>query len=267
MSTPLLNECLRWFHAHADSYLAISPEQVRFLVQRKTTHTLRVLAHTRGILKTSHVPAHLHEPAEIAAVLHDVGRYPQLVHKATFDDHTGLNHAEEGARILAPLPLLDPLGDRMKQTVVTAVQYHNVGVLPEGLEPDAVALLQILRDADKLDAIRNNLRYMDPKAPHGKALKSGLVWHPTEVSSEAVDNTLARGLVPFTSIRWSNDFILFLCCWVYDLHHVYAYRRLKNSGNYARLLAMLPDGAPFDRVKAHLTDDLNRYVTKPPALP
>lgn len=255
---PLQRDCLDWLLAFAHEHMGRTGGELRQLIRRKITHTMRVLAHVRHILDEMEGGPELRRVAEIAAILHDTGRFPQLERRATFDDRAGYNHAEEGARILAGTALLDPLGEKWRGVVLTAVRLHNLGVLPDGLAPEERTVTEILRDADKLDAIRNNLRHMDPKTLHGKALKSGLTWHATEVSPEAVRLTLDRRLIPFTTIKWSNDFILFLCNWLHDLHFPYPYRVLDRTGQFEELLGWLPDNGPFPEIKAQLRADLKR---------
>lgn len=253
---PLQRHCLDWLLAFAREHMDRTDGELRQLIRRKITHTMRVLAHVRHILDETDSGPELRRAAEIAAILHDTGRFPQLEHRATFDDRTGYNHAEEGARILAGTGLLDPLDGKWRGVVLTAVRLHNLGVLPDGMTPEERAVTEILRDADKLDAIRNNLSHMNAKTLHGKALKSGLTWHATEVSPEVVRLTLDRQLIPFTAIKWSNDFVLFLCNWLHDLHSPYPYRVLDRTGQFEELLARLPDSGPFPEIKAQLRADL-----------
>lgn len=257
-----ITEHLVWFDKYARRHEALAHDAVRELVQRKQRHTLRVLGHVRGILKTISIPTHLSELAEISAILHDVGRFPQLVNRATFDDQTGYNHAEEGVAILRDSNRLDSMPAEEKEIILTAVQYHNRAEIPPNMPPDAALVLKILRDADKLDAIRTNLRYMSPDSPHGKALKSDLIWHETEHSPHIANLALNRKLIPYRDIQWSNDFILFVCCWIYDLHFHYAYRRLDRSGQFEQLLAWLPNKHPFPALKKQLRTDLSQFVAK-----
>eukprot|EP00831_Metopus_contortus_P041274 TRINITY_DN32365_c0_g1_i1.p1 TRINITY_DN32365_c0_g1~~TRINITY_DN32365_c0_g1_i1.p1 ORF type:complete len:263 (-),score=53.50 TRINITY_DN32365_c0_g1_i1:280-1068(-) len=258
MRTEQVKHSQDWFNAYTRRYLDRAEGTVRDLVRRKISHTMRVLSHVQGILEELQPDEALAQAAEVAAILHDVGRFPQLLGHKSFDDHAGYDHAEQGAIILAGAEVLNPLPEHWRDVIMTVVRYHNRGVVPEGLDAEAQTVLEILRDADKLDAIQGNLKYMNPNSLHGKALKSGLAWHDTEVSPEVVRLTLDRKLIPFKAINWSNDFILFLCCWLYDLHVPYAFRHLDQSGNYERLLAMLPDQGDFVPVKAQLRADLSR---------
>ncbi|MBG0791653.1 MAG: HD domain-containing protein [Desulfovibrionaceae bacterium] len=257
-----IQRCLKWFDAYTRSYVARAPKDILLTVQSKISHTMRVLAHVRAIIGESAVPDGLKPVAEIAAILHDVGRFPQLVQSASFDDRTGYNHAEEGEKILRTATVLEPFDPAFRELVLTAVRFHNLGVLPDDLTGDERLVLEILRDADKLDAVRNVVRYTTPESAYGKALKSGMAWHETEVSDGVVDLVLQKKLIPFTAIHWSNDFALFLCCWIYDLHFPYAYRTLAESGNFEKLLAWLPDAAPFDRVKDSLQADLEDFISR-----
>ena len=222
---------------------------------------MRVLAHVRAIHQgIGNIRDDLRPVAEVAAILHDVGRFPQLVQSSSFDDRTGYNHAEEGEKRLRTATVLEPFEPEFRELVLTAVRCHNLGVLPEDLSDDERLVLEILRDADKLDAVRNVVKYTTPESAYGKALKSGMTWHDTEVSDGIVKLVLDRQLIPFSAINWSNDFCLFMCCWIYDLHFPYAYRELNDSGNFEKLLAWLPDDAPFTRVKKHLRADLKRFI-------
>ncbi len=258
----LITEHLVWFDKYARRHEEKADDMVVELVQRKRRHTLRVLGHVRGILKTISIPARLSKLAEISAILHDVGRFPQLVGRATFDDQTGYNHAEEGATILRDSNKLDSMPAEEKEIILAAVQYHNRAKIPPNLAPDTALVLKILRDADKLDAIRTNLRYMGPDSPHGKALKTGLIWHKTEYSPHIAKLVLNRQLVPYQDIKWSNDFVLFVCCWVYDLHFYYAYKHLDRSGQFEQLLAWLPNENSFPALKKQLRTDLSQFIAK-----
>lgn len=255
-----IQRCLEWFDSYTRDYVGRAPKDILLTVQSKISHTMRVLAHVRAIIEESGIRDDLRPVAEVAAIVHDVGRFPQLVQSSSFDDRTGYNHAEEGERILRNTTVLEPFEHGFREMVLTAVRCHNLGVLPDDLSPDERLVLEVLRDADKLDAVRNVVKYTTPESAYGKALKSGMTWHDTEVSDGVVELVMDRRLIPFEAIRWSNDFTLFMCCWIYDLHFPYAYRNLAESGNFEKLRAWMPDDAPFDRVKKRLRADLKRFL-------
>lgn len=261
MPTSDFQQTLTWFNNQATQFKNHAGDDAP-LIERKQRHTMRVLDHVHEILKESGASDTLAQAVEMATLLHDIGRFPQIVDRETLDDKEGYNHAEEGARIINETHLLDNFSPDMRGVILSTIKYHNRAVLPENLGNDARLALEILRDADKLDAIRNNLKYLNPNAPHGKALKSGLTWHDTEVSPEVMELAMQRQLIPFETINWSNDFILFLCCWLYDLHFTYTFNHLKQSGNFEALLAKLPDTAQCTEAKKQLREDLDWIIAK-----
>lgn len=255
MSVNSLERYEAWFADHVEAYRKRAGAHQE-MIDRKVRHTMRVLGHVREIRRECDCDAGLGHAMEIVAILHDVGRFPQLVDRGTYDDNHGYNHAEEGVRLLKETDLLDALGVATRELVLSAVNYHNCAILPGQLDIDTRLVLEVVRDADKLDAVRNNLKYLNPAAPHGKALKSGLSWDDTAVSPLVLDLAMKRQLIPFKTIKWSNDFILFLCCWLYDLHFHYSFMYLKQSGSFEALLARLPDNETFAPIMEQLRGDL-----------
>ena len=120
-------------------------------------HTDRVRSHIQVLARAEGVDPVL---AELAALLHDVGRSqpgPEAEH--------GARSAALAAPILAELPL----GDADRDAVLHAIRWHNSG-------RDDSLLLCVLRDADMLDGLgavgivrafmsRSDLLPYDPGAP------------------------------------------------------------------------------------------------------
>ncbi len=256
MHDDFFTTCLDWLHHHAAAYREQAGDDAP-LIDRKLRHTMRVLGHVRGIEPEAGAGAELVRCMEIAALLHDAGRFPQLIRQKTYDDRKGYNHATAGALIVEESGLLDPLTGNERAVILDAIRHHNVATLPHGLTPDTQLVLNVLRNADKLDAIRNNLKYLNPDAPHGKALKLGVIWDDEQVSPEVLRLARERRLIPFGEIKWSNDFILFLCCWLYDLHFHYSFKQLQDSGNFEILLGKLPNSEPLASLKTQLKEDLD----------
>jgi len=245
-----------WFETYTNGHLTMAGAMTD-IIERKKRHTMRVLGHVREIIKESGVTPELAGAMEITALLHDVGRFPQCVKGMTAKDY---DHGEAGARIIADTDLLDSLSMDMRGTILSGIKYHNRATLPAELSQDTRLVLEALRDADKLDAIRNALKYLNPDVSHGKAGK--LAWDDEEISPAIVDLTLKRLIIPLSMVKWSNDYYVFLCCWIYDLHFVYAFKHLRVSGNFEALLAKLPDNDQCATVKTLFREDLDWIIAK-----
>jgi len=256
MNATQLQRIIDWFNGYVKDHKTDAGDNLPY-VQRKYRHTLRVLSHVREMVPACGTGDDACLLIECAAILHDVGRFAQLRVQSSYDDGKGYDHGTQGAITLEEAGILDDLPEGERSTILETVRFHNRAAIPEDIGPDSRRALEVVRDGDKLDAIRNNLKYLNPAAQHGKALKSGLTWHDTEVSADVLEQVMSRQLVPFKSIRWSNDFILFLCCWIYDLHYPYAFNQLVESGNYDKLLGLLPDTPAVAPAKAQLRGDLD----------
>jgi len=262
MNSDIFAQCRQWFDEHTAHYREKAGPEETEMVDRKIRHTMRVVGHVQAIVAETPPLEELSEAVEVAALLHDAGRFPQVVKHNSYDDHATCNHAEVGARIVMDADLLDPLPLETRGIVLSAVKYHNVAVIPDNLGTEARLVLEVLRDADKLDALRNSLRYLDPDNPNSKALKAGLTWDADKFTPELLQYAMDRTIIPYENIQWSNDFALFLSCWLYDLHFPYAFRQLKTSGQYEILLGQMPDTEEFIRLKEQLRDDLDWILAR-----
>lgn len=261
MSATLFGQCKTWFAEHVATYRARAHGDSAY-VDRKERHTYRVLGYAREIVPEAGGGPELVEAIEIAALLHDVGRFPQVVGHGTYDDGESLNHAELGARIVRDEGVLDSMELHWREVILSAIHSHNVAVLPDQLSPDARRVLEVVRDADKTDALRNNLKYLKPDQPYGKALKAGLTWDDETISPAVADLALKRQLIPFADIKLSNDYILFLCCWLYDLHYHASFKLFKNTGCFECLVARLPDNEVGASIKRQLLEDLDWLIAR-----
>lgn len=250
-----------WFNDLVDHYRKAAPSAAKHM-DNKVAHTMRVLDHVRGMRKEINAGPELGHAMEVAALLHDVGRFPQTANKALGKSVPGFNHGTEGAKILEGADILDSLSPNMRKAVIESVKLHNAPQTPIAGDPVIQTVLEAVRNSDKLDGIRNNLLYLSPDVLQGKASKTGMKWDADEVSEEVVKFALDRQLIPMNAIRWSNDFILFLCCWIYDLNFNYSFLQLKESGNFKALLDKLPDNSSVSKVKEQLLDDLNWIEAK-----
>lgn len=135
----------------------------------RVRHHILILAHAEGVDSIL---------AELAALLHDVGRT-----KPGPEDEHGARSAAVAGPLLAGLPLTD----EEREAVLHAVRWHNSGW-------DDTSLLCILRDADMLDGLgaigimrafmsKGHLLPYDPNAPFEK---SGDRWPAAHASDQVL---------------------------------------------------------------------------------
>jgi broad specificity phosphatase PhoE len=118
----------------------------------KLHHTDMVVANAKAIAQGEGMDAETAEACELAALLHDTGRYEQLRRYNTFRDSDSVDHAVFSHDIVREKGWLD--SHPRKDAILGAVLFHNRRDVPEGLDAFSLAVAHCVRDADKLDIFR-----------------------------------------------------------------------------------------------------------------
>jgi hypothetical protein len=178
--------------------------------------------------------------AEVAAICHDLGRFPQFRDFRTFKDSESINHAHLSARIIKEHDLLDFLPQNQRDAVTLAVRLHNAFEVPAGLAPETEELLRLLRDADKLDIWRVFIDYF--YAPEAKRASGAGLGFPDLpfCSPEVLAAVGAQQMVQLSIMKSLNDFKMLQLSWIYDINFATTLRLIKERGVVEQLAATLP---------------------------
>jgi len=225
-------------------------------VQLKIDHTLRVLEFARRITPALHLSPRLEELAHLAALFHDVGRFPQYARYRTFHDQISVNHAYQGVLSLKQHHVLAALPGSDRKLVLGAVALHNRRFLPQKLPEELQCLTRIVRDADKLDIFAVMLTHFNPGTPHNKVVNLELKPHPDRYTPAILAQVLDREMVNYQEMVWVNDFKLLLSSWVYDLNYRVSRGIFQERGYLEELLGYLPRNPEFSRLGRQLREDL-----------
>jgi len=246
-----------WFDAFCGSFRTTDAEVQRNF-DLKQLHTRRVCEAARLI--TADGAPRRQMLAQVAALCHDLGRFPQYQEYRTFLDSQSVNHAQLSAQILQQSSLLDFLPKPDRDSVYFAVRLHNVFQLPSGLPPQTDDLLRLVRDADKLDIWRVFIEYFfAPEKERASAAGLGFPDLPT-CSPDVLAAVQAGQMVELRSLNCLNDFKLLQLSWVYDINFPATLRLIKERGLVRDLAATLPRDAEVlaivDRVQGYLEERL-----------
>lgn len=255
------------FLAYARSFYTDDPDpDLKAAIDLKIEHTLRVCDESRYISAALGLAADARYLAEIAALFHDVGRFPQYAHYHTFSDGKSEDHAALGVRVLRERRFLAALGSA-EDLLLRVIGYHNRLALP-GPEDETAACLffsHLLRDADKLDIYRVVTDYYRRPASQ----RNGWVaWElpDTPGLSEAVcDDLMAGRVVHNDHLRNLNDFKLLQVGWVYDINFAPSLRCIRERGYLGMLRDALPDSPRieeiFEKVGAYVANRMEEDPT------
>jgi hypothetical protein len=246
-----------WFTAYCQTFRTTDAEVQRNF-DLKELHTRNVCEAARLIAQGGGERRQM--LAQVAALCHDLGRFPQYRDFRTFLDSASLNHAHLSAQILKQYSLLDFLPKTESDAVGFAVSLHNVFQIPSGLPSKTEDLLRLVRDADKLDIWRVFIEYFyAPEWERASAAGLGFPDLP-DCSPEVLAAIEAGEMVKLTMLKSLHDFKLLQLSWVYDINFPSTLRLIKERGVVEQLAATLPKNAAvlaiLDRVHHYLESRL-----------
>ncbi|MDC0335432.1 HD domain-containing protein [Pseudodesulfovibrio sp.] len=232
-------------NSFAHSYLT-GNEQLDEYIRLKLAHSLRVLDNANLISESENLTGHTGDLCRLAALYHDIGRFPQLAKYKTFNDRESINHGRLGATTLRSFPLPGQLSDRDMRTIRFAVAQHNLKSIRPSLPEHLASPTQVVRDADKIDIFRVMIEHFtsdepDPTVTHGFADV------PDKYSMEIYDAVMVQHPADYTLIRYANDFKLILLGWLNDLHFASSLRLLVERRYIKEMFSLLPKD---DKIKA-----------------
>jgi len=239
MSVYDLSQYLSWFQSFVKGFYFGTEEDVAN-INLKKDHSLRVLREA-GMLTTSlQLPSPLADVVHIAALFHDVGRFPQYRQFKTYNDRESLNHASSGVAVMRRADILCRLVPTDRKLVLAAIFLHNRPVLPARLSSTQSLILRIIQDADKLDIIPTVMANLEPAAPSSRVVSLGLAPDSDRYSDAVYRKVADRQPVAMSEMVWVNDFKLMLLGWLPTLNFPASRRVVLERSYPERLQALLP---------------------------
>lgn len=237
-----------WFDSYVRTYDDIDEEGFRNILlkvehTRKVCEVMALLAAGEGLSpEDSRIAA-------AAALLHDVGRFPQFRRWRTFRDSDSDNHARLGIEVIREQGVLDGLPAAERLLIEEAVRFHNLLALPLRFQSPTSLYIRLIRDADKLDIWRVFLDFFrQPDDLRPSAVTLGFPDLPA-VSPDCVRELAAGRVIRLEDVRVLNDFKLLQISWVYDLNFRSSYRLLQQRGHIQALGETIPlDGSAAQAV-------------------
>ncbi len=235
---------LDWFENFTDSFREGEPDDVR-RIDLKKEHSLKVYQEALRLTQTLDITADLAACIHVAALFHDVGRFPQYRRFKTFRDADSANHAILGVATIRASGALADLDRKSRSLICSAIMVHNRRNLPEGfVSREAYSPLTVaakaVRDCDKLDILRIMLDHFE-SGEEDDVVTLGLTSDPGRASSCATDAILEGRTLAYRDMRFVNDMKLLLASWVFDLNFPASKAAFFERGHAARLFAGLPE--------------------------
>jgi hypothetical protein len=259
----------RFFKTFFENWLERERED-REPLRLKYEHSLKVLAHARllaaseefaAAARRSSLPLDLlRRAALLAALYHDLARFPQFFRWRTFVDGLSTDHGRLGVKTLKEEKALAEESSHVRKLTQSAVILHNRHRLPARLPADARLISEVVRDADKLDICRVFAEQLVEGGPRSPVALLRVRDDPALYAPKVLEDALARRVASYGDLRSVNDFRVLLGTWQYDLRFAVSRRKLAEEGNLRALLEGAPLPAPLRPARDRLLADLRRAL-------
>lgn len=119
----------------------------------KHKHSLRVMNVCKRIAKDLGLNDEEVKLASLIGLLHDLGRFDQIVEYPIYYDHLSFDHGALAVEILKDNDYLRSYINTNKydDIIYKAIYNHNKPYIEDGLDEKELLFTKILRDADKID--------------------------------------------------------------------------------------------------------------------
>ena len=220
-------------------------------IRLKIDHSLRVFENARTIIEHNTIGSQLGDAAMLAALFHDIGRFPQYQKYRTFNDKKSVNHGHLGVNVLKKLKILRDLPGECQQYVLSAIALHNKNKIPGHVSPSLQIICNILRDSDKLDIFKVMVEHFS-RVDNDPSVALEAIPHPDNYSRQMYDNVYYGRPCLYEDIYWTNDFKLILANWSYHLNFSISYTIFHDSGLFELIFKHLPRKDEFNVLKKKL---------------
>lgn len=209
-------------------------------VEIKRNHSERV-AELSGIIAASlNLDRSEIALARAIGLLHDIGRFPQLLKYNTFDDAVSEDHSRMAIEELERVGLLQGLTGETAATVRSAIFHHNKEEIPRDLTDSERLFSKIVRDADKLDILQTITDYYENPSQEANHTLSWNVSPGRGISEDVVFAVKNGKMVRKDFIKTREDLKVMQLSWVYDLNFMASFRILSSGQFVDRIYRTLP---------------------------
>lgn len=198
-----------------------------------------------------------HITVSLAAIYHDVGRFYQISKYDTFDDRKSQNHGALSVAVLKQKNFLKDIPRELRTSILATIITHNKHRIPDHYTGPLRSTSHMLRDCDKIDILSVVTKYFNQFYRTSDYHSFNLA---PSINPKVLNDLEQCRPVQYAKIVSLNDYLLFLCGWVFDLGFDFSRRVFVERAYVDRLLDLIvwPEG--MGNLKADLGLLLSRHL-------
>lgn len=244
----------------AQSHLTGDPAKDNF-INLKLSHSLHVHENAEKIIEGEEIEGKQAEICSLAALYHDIGRFPQFARFGTFNDKESVNHGRQGVLTLRDIDLPSDMSADDFRLIRLAIGQHNIKSIKADLADPYATPVKLVRDADKVDIFRVMVEHFSGDNPD-PVVTYGYDDIPDKYTP-AIYNAVMNGETgDYNLVRYANDFKLLIVGWLNDLHFLTSLRIIHERGNVESIFSFLPKNDEIFALKEKV-EEFIRYNYSP----
>ena len=213
---------------------------------RKFHHSFRVMEFSKEIARSINLNEEDTNLAIIIGLLHDIARFEQWTKYETYDDEYSIDHGDLGSEILEGF-LED---NKDKNIIITAVKNHNKFKIEDGLDERTLLFCKIIRDADKLDIMKEQGIMLTEKIDH--------------IEDTSIECFEKETIFENENCKKESDHIFRMLAFIYDLNFKYSFEFVVNNdilNNKIHLLQVYSgETDKLEEIKNKLLNYINKQI-------
>ncbi len=233
------------FYTYTNVFVEKAADPYPYILKQE--HTMRVCDNIRMLSRSLNLSSNTMCLAVAAAMVHDMGRFPQFDTFGTFADGRSKNHGSLGAKVLVRHDILKGIPKTEKQLILRALVLHNRPRLPLGLESDLDLIARLLRDADKID-IYGVMKDHYQRVESGNGFITHDLTDDGKVSHDLVMHLLNKQRLDFNRVITLNDMKVFQIGMVFDLNFPATAKAVKDLGIIPAIVFSMPADSLLDEL-------------------
>ena len=187
----------------------------------------------------------------LIGLLHDIGRFQQVVVANSFRDSKSFSHADFGCKLLFEDRLISKfciLKDWYSY-IEKAIRYHSVYALPDSLTEREKMFCNIIRDADKI-SIFQRANYVDFELFH-ECTEQDV--QASVISDGVFECLMEKKMIPYTILKSYADYFLRMFGFYFGIVYPQSFELLETQGFFYNLLNFkfvnVHNQEKFDKIK------------------
>jgi len=240
MTIEELSHIQSWFYEYIRHFILVDDKR-RTLIELKIDHSKMVAHNCVMLAEEMSWSSDDVRTADALGLLHDTGRFSQIMEFGTFSDVNSINHGDRGYRDVRDSGVLSLLSEKGRRSILDGIRYHNVKVIPPSLTPVSTRFLKLLRDADKLDIYKIIYRVVKNNQLDDHPEITLNIDRNGPISPAVLAEFLASETVSYENIKSLVDFGLTQVSWIYDINYPATFRELVDRRIMEQISEFLPD--------------------------